>query len=96
MKNSNEINAYYIDEQGVKQKIKANEIFIDLPNGQTLTINQSQHPNAPEGLVISDHSNLKTHQNEDTQPNEYAVLDIKPSACNVIIVNSKSYKMDKV
>jgi len=36
MKKSNAINAYYIDEQGSKQKIKANEIFIDLPYGQTL------------------------------------------------------------
>ncbi len=95
MKKSNEINAYYIDEQGSKQKIKANEILIDLPNGQTLTINQSQHPKAPEGIVISDHTHLKTHQNENTCPNEYAVLDIKPSACNVIIVNSKSHKMDE-
>lgn len=82
--------AFFIDDKGLKNKIPASEILIQLANGQTLTVTYG----FPErGVVISDHTNLDPKVPVKEQPKEYAVLDIQPMACNVISVNSKNYKL---
>lgn len=66
--------AHYFDEQGQKKKIASEELFIELPNGQILTLSITD-----VDLYIADHS--PGHE-------EFAVLFIQPSACNSLRINS--------
>ncbi|HDI3264722.1 TPA: hypothetical protein PMC50_003373 [Vibrio cholerae] len=70
------LHIHYYNDQGDKINISVEELFIELSNGQTLTLSND---GVELGLYIGDHS----CHNEG-----FAVLILQPSSCNSLRINS--------
>ena len=82
---NSKLSAFFYDENGNKVTVRSEELFIELNNGQILTLS-SFRPD--HGITISDHSCVDT---VDGEPSEFGVLTITPGACNVVTINSTKH-----
>ncbi|HIF9218108.1 TPA: hypothetical protein ACX6QF_003655 [Photobacterium damselae] len=74
--NSN-LSIVYLNDNDEKRTLKSREINIKLNNGQILTVSHDRDGN---GIIVSDQS---------CTLNDYAVISIKPGACNLVSITSQ-------
>ena len=69
----------YLSKNGDKLIFNSEEIHIELKNGQILTISSRKDG---DGVIISDQSCATSHEH-------FAILSIKPGACNLVEISSE-------
>ncbi|HIF9507452.1 TPA: hypothetical protein ACX6S1_002310 [Photobacterium damselae] len=77
MKINSNLSIIYVNNKNEKRTLKSKEINIELNNGQILTISPDRDGNS---IIVSDQS---------CTPNDYAVISIKPGACNLVSITSQ-------
>lgn len=84
----NQLSAFYFDENGQKHKFNSQEIFIELSDGQVLSVSKAHKDPA---IVISE--SRETELSIPDQVQEFTVLTMVPRACNVVEIKPNKYSV---